>query len=71
MSVGNQEVSGEVFRRKREELGLSVRDLEGRTGVSRSTISKLETGKSLPDGANLLRLMKFFNLSIEDIALSP
>lgn len=70
MTVSNQEVSGEVFRRKREELGLSVRDLEGKTGVSRSTISNLENGKSLPEGAGLLSLMRFFNLSIEDIAPS-
>lgn len=62
-------INGKVFRQKREKLRLSVRDVEHLTGVSRSTVSNLETGRNSPDGANLIRLMRFFSLTAEDISL--
>ena len=70
MSVRDVEINGQVFRQRREEMGLSLRDIQDRTGVSRSTISNVETGKNMPDGGTLLRLMKFFDLSMEDISLT-
>jgi transcriptional regulator with XRE-family HTH domain len=69
MGVRDVEINGQLFRRKREEMGLSVRDVEQRTGVSRSTVSNVETGRNTPDVTTLLRLMKFFDLSMDDISL--
>jgi transcriptional regulator with XRE-family HTH domain len=65
------EIDGQAFRRKREEMGLSVRDVENRTGISRSTVSNVETGRNMPELNTLLRLMKFFDLSFDDISLQP
>jgi transcriptional regulator with XRE-family HTH domain len=70
MLTADVRINGEVFRRRREEKGLSMRDLEDRTGVSRSTISNLETGRNVPDGVNLLTLMKFLDLSMEEVSRS-
>lgn len=68
MAIAINEIPGEIFRQKREDMRLSVREVEEKTGVSRSTISNLENGKSVPDGVNLLRLMSFFDLTAEDLA---
>lgn len=35
------------------------------TGISQSTLSKYESGESLPTGENLLILAKFYNTSID------
>lgn len=61
-------IKGDVFRRKREEMQMSLREVEEKTGVSRSTISNLENGAGVPDGANMVRLMEFFKLQPADIS---
>ncbi len=35
------------------------------TGISQSTLSKYESGESVPTGENLLILAKFYNTSID------
>lgn len=67
MAAATSGIKGDVFRKKREELGLSLRDVEERTGVNRSTLSNLENGAAVPDGANMIALMKFFKLVPADI----
>lgn len=69
MRTRDIQINGEIFRRKREELNLTVREVEEMTGVSRSTVSNLELNRNVPDGLNLYRLMTFFKLSMEEIAL--
>ena len=44
------------IRRKREEAGLSLRDVADETGVSASTLSRIENGTGKPDADNIARM---------------
>ena len=43
-SLINTEELGRAIRRRREELGLSLRDVADQTNVSASTLSRIENG---------------------------
>ena len=43
------------LRAARESAGISLRDMEERTGISRGNLSRLETGESNPTVATLRR----------------
>jgi XRE family transcriptional regulator, regulator of sulfur utilization len=51
-----QQYVGEVIRRRREELGLSVRTLADKVGFSPSFISQVENGQVSPSIASLERI---------------
>ncbi len=70
MEIKELKINNEIFKTKREEKSLTVRDVEEISGVSRSTVSNVENGVNIPDGYNLLRLMFLYGLSKEEIALS-
>ena len=55
--------AGEQIKQRREELHLSQEELAERIGVSRQAVSKWESGRSAPRGANREELCKL--LSIE------
>jgi transcriptional regulator with XRE-family HTH domain len=44
-----------LLRAARESAGVSLRELEERTGISRGNLSRLETGESNPTVATLRR----------------
>lgn len=67
MHVRNIEINSAVFKKKREDQRLSTREVEQLTGITRSTVSNAETGRHLPDGKTLLKLMFFYGLSKEEI----
>ena len=58
---------GRAIRRKREELGLSLRDVADETGVSASTLSRIENGTGKPDADNIARLTAWLNVPMERI----
>ena len=58
---------GRVMRRRRDEQGLSLRDLASRTGVSASTLSRIENGSGMPDAENIARLTAWLEMPIERI----
>jgi transcriptional regulator with XRE-family HTH domain len=58
---------GARLRVHRQRLGLSVREVAGRIGVSPSFISQLETGKSQPSVARLYALTQLLDISIDDL----
>jgi transcriptional regulator with XRE-family HTH domain len=60
---------GRAIRRKREELGLSLRDVANETGVSASTLSRIENGTGKPDTESIARLSKWLNMPVERIIL--
>ena len=70
MDIKELKINSQIFKTKREEQSLTVRDVEEISGVSRSTVSNVENGNYIPDGHNLLRLMFLYNLSKEEIALT-
>jgi transcriptional regulator with XRE-family HTH domain len=63
----NTEELGRAIRRKREELGLSLRDVASETSVSASTLSRIENGTGKPDADNIARLTTWLEVPMERI----
>ncbi len=63
----NTEELGRAVKRRREELGLSLRDLADETGVSASTLSRIENGTGKPDADNIARLTSWLDVPMERI----
>jgi transcriptional regulator with XRE-family HTH domain len=63
----NTEELGRTIRRRREELGLSLRDVAEKTGVSASTLSRIENGTGKPDADNIARLTTWLDVPMERI----
>ena len=66
-SLVNTVELGRAIRRKREEQGLSLRDVADETGVSASTLSRIENGTGKPDADNIARLTGWLNVPMERI----
>ena len=58
---------GRAIRRKREEAGLSLRDVANETNVSASTLSRIENGTGKPDADNIARLTAWLDVPMERI----
>jgi transcriptional regulator with XRE-family HTH domain len=58
---------GRAIRRKREEQGLSLRDVADQTNVSASTLSRIENGTGKPDADNIARLTAWLDVPMERI----
>src|SRR5687767_6866057 len=58
---------GRAVRRKREELSASLRDVADVTGVSASTLSRIENGTGKPDADNIARLTNWLDVPMERI----
>jgi transcriptional regulator with XRE-family HTH domain len=58
---------GTAVRRRREQRGLSLRDVADVTGVSASTLSRIENGTGKPDADNIARLAKWLDMPIERV----
>jgi transcriptional regulator with XRE-family HTH domain len=63
----NTEVLGRAIRRRRESLGLSLRDVADETSVSASTLSRIENGTGKPDADNIARLTRWLDVPMERI----
>jgi len=63
----NTEELGRAIRRRREELGLSLRDVAAETAVSASTLSRIENGTGKPDAENIARLTAWLDVPMERI----
>ncbi len=70
-SLVNTSELGRVIKRKREELGMSLRAVAQVTGVSASTLSRIENGTGKPDADNIARLAAWLNMPIERIVGGP
>ena len=66
-SLVNTSELGRAIRRKREEIGMSLRDAANETGVSASTLSRIENGTGKPDADNIARLTAWLNVPMERI----
>ena len=56
---------GDAMRRRREQQGMSLRDVAEKTGVSASTLSRIENGTGKPDADNIARLAAWLDMPIE------
>ena len=70
-SLVNTVELGRAIRRKREEMGLSLRDVADETGVSASTLSRIENGTGKPDADNIARLTGWLNMPMERVMGAP
>ncbi len=58
---------GSAIRRRREQQNMSLRDLADETGVSASTLSRIENGTGKPDADNIARLAAWLDMPIERV----
>ena len=58
---------GRAVKRRREELKLSLRDVADKTGVSASTLSRIENGTGKPDADNIARLSNWLDMPIDRV----
>ena len=63
----NTEELGRSVKRRREELQLSLRDLADESGVSASTLSRIENGTGKPDADNIARLTNWLDMPMDRI----
>lgn len=63
----NTEELGSAVRRRREQQNLSLRDVADLTGVSASTLSRIENGTGKPDADNIARLASWLDMPIERV----
>ena len=66
-SIGNYPYSGDALRRLRGASGLTQEQVQAATGISRTEISRCESGSKLPPSAVLLRLALFYGTSLDHI----
>jgi len=64
--VKTQEL-GTAIKRRREELGLSLRDVADVTGVAASTLSRIGNGTGKPDADNIARLTGWLDMPMDRI----
>ncbi|HJP78870.1 MAG TPA: XRE family transcriptional regulator [Pseudonocardiaceae bacterium] len=58
---------GTRLRHGRTEVGISVRELARKAGVSPSLVSQIETGKARPSVATLYALVQHLNLTVDEL----
>ena len=63
----NQEKTGKFMAEMRRQQNLTQRQLAERVGVSDKTVSKWETGRSMPDNAILLDVCLILNISVNEL----
>ena len=66
-SLINTKELGRAIKRKREEMGLSLRDVANETQVSASTLSRIENGTGKPDADNIARLTAWLDMPVDRV----
>lgn len=56
---------GKAIKRHREDNSLSLRDAADQTGVSASTLSRIENGTGRPDADNIARLSQWLDMPVD------
>src|SRR3954469_24654144 len=64
-SLINVQELGELVKRQRQRTKLSLREVATTTGVSASTLSRVENGVGTPDSATLARLAAWLGVPLE------
>jgi transcriptional regulator with XRE-family HTH domain len=63
----NKRVNWERFQQARFDKQLTLRAVANLTGLSRSTVSTVETGRHECKGGNAIKLLYFYGLTPEDV----
>lgn len=67
--IDTQEL-GRAIKRHRDELKFSLRDVADETGVSASTLSRIENGTGKPDADNIARLTRWLDMPVDRVMSS-
>ena len=62
---------GPRLRRLRERRGVTLNELAAKTGISKSTLSRLETGQRRPTLELLLALSQAYRVPLDDLVAAP
>jgi transcriptional regulator with XRE-family HTH domain len=62
---------GPRLKRMRSQRGVTLADLSERTGISKSTLSRLETGQRRPSLELLLPLAQTYRVPLDDLVGAP
>ena len=62
---------GPRLRGLRKQRGITLTDLEGSTGISKSTLSRLENGQRRPTLELLLALSHAYRVPLDDLVAAP
>lgn len=57
----------EKIKQARLKLGLTQEDVADKLDISRQTLSNWETGKTLPDIANVMKMSDLYNISLDEL----
>ena len=63
----NQEKTGKFIAEMRRKQNLTQKQLAEKIGVSDKTVSKWETGRSMPDNAILLDICLILDISVNEL----
>jgi transcriptional regulator with XRE-family HTH domain len=66
--AGEPPVTGELIRRRRQELGLSLRAVAERAGLSASLLSQVERGRTDPSVGSLRHIASALDLAVHQLA---
>jgi transcriptional regulator with XRE-family HTH domain len=66
MTTPHQQLAA-LLRKRRLEAGLSVKQLEANSGVSRAAISRIENGEKLPTPTTLNRLAEALGIDASEL----
>jgi transcriptional regulator with XRE-family HTH domain len=67
VAEGIGDTVGQQLRDRREEVGLSLRELARRLGISPSALSQIETGKSRPSVRTLYAIVSELGVSLDQL----
>ncbi|GAA2119709.1 XRE family transcriptional regulator [Nocardioides bigeumensis] len=65
------ELVGPRLRKIREQRGVTLTDVADRTGISKSTLSRLENGQRRPSLELLLPLAQLYRVPLDDLVGAP
>ena len=65
------ELVGPRLRRVREQRGITLTDVAAQTGISKSTLSRLENGQRKPSLELLLPLAQAYRVPLDDLVGAP
>lgn len=71
MSTSTEMTLGELLKKRRELMQLTLRDVEESAGVSNAYLSQLENNKiKNPSASVLCKLAKMYNMSVDDLLIA-
>lgn len=61
------QTNGRYFTILRERQNLTIKELSLKTGISKTTLSNIENNKVIPRMGTLLKLVRFYNITLTEL----